>query len=81
MAGNACAGYMSDRWGRRSVLLLTAILFFASSLTAALATSFSVFIAARIAGGLSVEERCGQGEKSSEDGGAKHVACQHLFSF
>jgi sugar porter (SP) family MFS transporter len=54
MAGNACAGYMSDRWGRRSVLLMTAILFFASSLTAALATSFSVFIAARIVGGLSV---------------------------
>src|ERR1700761_4848531 len=31
MAGNVAAGYLSDRWGRRSVLLLTAVLFFASS--------------------------------------------------
>jgi sugar porter (SP) family MFS transporter len=54
MAGNACAGYLSDRWGRRSVLLMTAVLFLASSLTAALATDFGVFIAARILGGLSV---------------------------
>ncbi len=36
------------------MLLLTAVLFLASSLTAALATSFPLFIAARIAGGLSV---------------------------
>src|SRR5277367_6311294 len=54
MAGNLAAGPLSDRLGRRSVLLLTAVLFLASSLVAALATSFPVFIAARIAGGLSV---------------------------
>ncbi len=54
MAGNLGAGFLSDRWGRRCVLLLTAVLFLASSLTAALATSFPLFIAARIAGGLSV---------------------------
>jgi sugar porter (SP) family MFS transporter len=54
MAGNLCAGPLSDRFGRKTVLLLTALLFLASSLTAALATSFPLFIAARIAGGLSV---------------------------
>jgi MFS transporter, SP family, arabinose:H+ symporter len=54
MAGNLCAGFLSDRFGRRTVLSLTAVLFLASSLVAALATSFPVFIAARIAGGLSV---------------------------
>jgi MFS transporter, SP family, arabinose:H+ symporter len=54
MAGNVAAGYLSDRWGRRFVLLLTAVLFFASSLVAALASEFHVFIAARIVGGFSV---------------------------
>ncbi|MDP9089976.1 MAG: sugar porter family MFS transporter [Pseudomonadota bacterium] len=54
MAGNLSAGPLSDRFGRKAVLLLTAVLFLASSLTAALATSFPLFIAARIAGGLSV---------------------------
>src|ERR1700704_6270441 len=54
MAGNLAAGPLSDRWGRRTVLLLTAVLFLASSLAAALTTSFTLFIIARIAGGLSV---------------------------
>ncbi|MEP6885940.1 MAG: sugar porter family MFS transporter [Gammaproteobacteria bacterium] len=54
MAGNLGAGVLSDRFGRRTVLLLTSVLFLASSLTAALATSFPLFIAARIMGGLSV---------------------------
>jgi len=54
MAGNLCAGRLSDRFGRRSVLLLTAVLFLASSLAAAFATGFAVFVAARICGGLAV---------------------------
>jgi MFS transporter, SP family, arabinose:H+ symporter len=54
MAGNLVAGPLSDRFGRRSVLLMTAVLFLASSLTAALASSFPVFVAARICGGLAV---------------------------
>ncbi len=54
MAGNLSAGFLSDRFGRRTVLLLTAVLFLVSSLSAALATSFSLFIVARIMGGLSV---------------------------
>jgi len=54
MAGNLAAGPLSDRYGRRSVLLFAAILFLASSLTAASSASFLVFVAARICGGLGV---------------------------
>src|SRR5260370_32426287 len=54
MAGNLAAGRLSDRLGRRSVLLLTALLFLASSFAAAFSTRFAVFVAARICGGLAV---------------------------
>ena len=54
MAGNLAAGPLSDRYGRRSLLLMTALLFLVSALTAALATSFPVFVGARICGGLAV---------------------------
>ena len=54
MAGNLAAGSLSDRFGRRSVLLMTAVLFLASSLTAALSVGFPMFVAARICGGLGV---------------------------
>jgi len=54
MAGNLAAGFLNDRYGRRTVLLLAAALFLASSLTAAFATSFAMFVAARICGGLGV---------------------------
>jgi MFS transporter, SP family, arabinose:H+ symporter len=54
MAGNLAAGSLSDRFGRRSVLLMTALLFLASSLTAAMSTSFPLFVTARICGGLAV---------------------------
>jgi sugar porter (SP) family MFS transporter len=54
MAGNLAAGPLSDRFGRRNVLLMTALLFLGSSLTAALSTRFPVFVAARICGGLAV---------------------------
>jgi SP family arabinose:H+ symporter-like MFS transporter len=54
MAGNAVAGALSDRFGRRRVLLATALLFVASSVLAALATTFSSFVMARLVGGLAV---------------------------
>jgi len=54
MAGNAIAGPLSDRFGRRRVLLGTALLFVLSSLLAASATSFTSFVAARLVGGLAV---------------------------
>jgi SP family arabinose:H+ symporter-like MFS transporter len=54
MVGNLLAGVLSDRFGRKATLLLTALLFFASALTAALSRSFALFIAARICGGIGV---------------------------
>jgi sugar porter (SP) family MFS transporter len=54
MGGNLAAGMLSDRLGRKTVLLLTALLFIASALTAALSTSFTIFVTARICGGLAV---------------------------
>ena len=54
MAGNLCTGVLSDRYGRRAVLFLTAVLFFGSSLLAASAHSYAAFISARILGGLAV---------------------------
>lgn len=54
MAGNLVTGVLSDRYGRRSVLFLTAVLFFGSSLLAAAAHSFPTFILARILGGIAV---------------------------
>ncbi|HEY2686763.1 MAG TPA: sugar porter family MFS transporter [Steroidobacteraceae bacterium] len=54
MLGNLAAGPLSDRLGRRTVLLLTALLFFISSLTAASSTNFALFVVARICGGFGV---------------------------
>lgn len=54
MAGNLCAGLLSDRFGRRAVLRLTAMLFLGSALLAALSTSFTMFVIARICSGLAV---------------------------
>ncbi len=54
MAGNLGTGVLSDRYGRRSVLLLTAVLFLGSSLLAATAHSYASFIIARVLGGLAV---------------------------
>src|SRR5687768_1571909 len=54
IAGNAIAGALSDRFGRRRVLLGTALLFVLSSLLAASASTFASFVAARIVGGIAV---------------------------
>src|SRR5258708_31928658 len=54
MAGNLMAGMLSDRFGRRRVLLGTAVLFLTSALLAASATHFAIFVTARIIGGLAV---------------------------
>jgi sugar porter (SP) family MFS transporter len=54
LAGNAFAGVLSDRLGRRKVLLCAAVLFVVSALLASLATTFATFVAARIVGGLAV---------------------------
>jgi sugar porter (SP) family MFS transporter len=54
MAGNAIAGVLSNRWGRRRFLIATAAMFLVSSLLAAVATTFTTFVLARIFGGLAV---------------------------
>ena len=52
--GAAFAGRMSDRYGRRAVLLWIAILFAATSLLTGIAWDFPSFLAARFVGGLAV---------------------------
>ncbi|MCP3913962.1 MAG: sugar porter family MFS transporter [bacterium] len=54
MIGNACAGPLADRFGRKPVLLVTALLFTASAITSAMAQDFWFFVAARVLGGLGV---------------------------
>ncbi|UAM97128.1 sugar porter family MFS transporter [Polaribacter litorisediminis] len=54
MAGNITAGPLSDRFGRRKVLIITAILFTVSAIWSALATNYVEFIIARIIGGIGI---------------------------
>ncbi len=54
MAGNIVAGPMSDRFGRKNVLIVTALLFTTSALWSALATSYISFVSARIIGGIGI---------------------------
>jgi len=48
------AGRVSDYWGRRSVLIVSALLFLLSALGAGAATSSAFFIIARLTGGFAV---------------------------
>lgn len=50
----AVAGPLADRFGRRTVLLCTALLFTVSAVASALATSYQMLVWARIIGGLGV---------------------------
>lgn len=52
--GAMFAGYFSDRFGRKKVLLVTAVLFFVSSLGASVPTNLSQFVIARFIGGLGI---------------------------
>jgi sugar porter (SP) family MFS transporter len=54
MAGNISAGPLSDRFGRKKILIVTAILFTVSALWSALATGYTEFIIARIIGGIGI---------------------------
>jgi len=54
MLGNSVAGPLSDRFGRKRILIFTALLFTISALGSALATDFQFFIIARIIGGVGV---------------------------
>ncbi|TVQ11208.1 MAG: MFS transporter [Bacteroidetes bacterium] len=52
--GNIIAGRLADRFGRKKMLMFTALLFTVSAITSALAGDIAVFLAARIIGGLGV---------------------------
>ena len=54
LGGNALAGFLSDAFGRKKILLLTAVLFTVSALLSSTTTSFSVFVFSRILGGIAV---------------------------
>lgn len=54
MAGNITAGPLSDIFGRKKVLIITAILFTVSAAWSALAASYIEFIVARIIGGIGI---------------------------
>lgn len=54
LGGNAVAGFFSDRFGRKKVLIITALLFASSALLSALATDFTVFVVSRILAGVAV---------------------------
>jgi MFS family permease len=54
LGGTAVAGFFSDRFGRKKVLIATAVFFTVSALLSALTTSFAIFVGARILGGIAV---------------------------
>jgi MFS family permease len=54
LGGNAVAGILSDRFGRKKVLLFTALLFAGSALLSAFATNFTTFVVSRILAGVAV---------------------------
>jgi MFS transporter, SP family, arabinose:H+ symporter len=52
--GAMMAGYMSDKWGRKKVLIITAILFAVSSIGSAIPQDLTTFVIARFIGGLGI---------------------------
>ena len=54
LAGALLAGGLSDRFGRKRLLILAAVLFALTSLGNALAPTFAIFIAWRILGGVAI---------------------------
>jgi sugar porter (SP) family MFS transporter len=54
LAGALVAGALSDRFGRKRLLILSALLFAVTSLGNALAPTFTVFIAWRMLGGVAI---------------------------
>lgn len=54
LLGAILAGWASDLWGRKKVLILTAILFCISAIGSAITNDFTFFIIARFVGGIGV---------------------------
>lgn len=54
VAGVAAAGLLADRFGRKKVLLVSAVLFAVSSIASALPQNLTQFVLARLVGGLGI---------------------------
>lgn len=54
MAGNIFAGPLSDKYGRKKLLIVTAMLFTISAIWSALATDYISFVIARMIGGVGI---------------------------
>ncbi len=54
IAGSLVAGLLGDRYGRRPVLILSAMLFFISALGSAISPTFNLLIPARLVGGVGI---------------------------
>jgi MFS transporter, SP family, sugar:H+ symporter len=54
MAGSFLAGWLADAMGRRNVMMLAAVLFLVGAIIQGFADSQTVFVAARIMGGMAV---------------------------
>ena len=54
MAGNIFAGPLSDKFGRKKILIITALLFTVSAIWSATATTYITFVIARIIGGIGI---------------------------
>ncbi len=54
MGGNIVAGPLSDKFGRKRLLIVTAALFIISALWSATATTYTTFVIARIIGGIGI---------------------------
>ncbi|MGV6846134.1 MAG: sugar porter family MFS transporter [Lutibacter sp.] len=54
MFGNLVAGPLSDKFGRKKILIFTALLFAISATWSALATNYVTFIIARMIGGIGI---------------------------
>lgn len=54
LGGNAMAGFLSDAFGRKKILMATAVLFAGSALMSATTTNFSIFVLSRVLGGIAV---------------------------
>ncbi len=54
IAGALCGGPLSDRFGRRSLLLACALLFAASGIVTAVAETLGQFVGARLLGGVAI---------------------------
>lgn len=54
LIGAFCSDYLSNKFGRKVTMLITAILFILNSIGTALPTSFTMFVLFRIVGGIGV---------------------------